>query len=153
MLQHPVQATVQPIFFGHREVGLQQLIPGAVHEPLPVQAKLAARIEQAIHHQQPQHFLPTHRQRIGRNFPVVREQAHGGVALFVLVEDVQSLAPCGLLLVVDLAQVQHGPLYRLATQQAPVFDDAEAAAVLAVLVAIGAAQKHRKQQHARNPTA
>src|ERR1035438_246469 len=61
VLQQAVQTSIQPILLGHREVGLQQLIHRAIHEPLPVHVVLAARIEQAIHHQQAQHFLPTHR--------------------------------------------------------------------------------------------
>ena len=180
--QHPIQTAIQPVLLGHGEVRLQQLVHGAVHEPLPVQAKLTAGIEQAIHHQQPQHLLPTHRlarfrqallpkliqpellpqlarqpaiaegprppqfqpaqlhldavQRIGGNFPVIREQAHGGVALFVFVEDLQRLAPRGLLLVVDLAQIQHRPLHRLAAGQPPILHDAEVAVVLAVLLSV-----------------
>src|SRR2546426_7784949 len=45
-------------------------------------------------------------QHVGWHFPVIREQTHGSVVLFLFVENLQRLAPCGLLLVVDLAQIQ-----------------------------------------------
>ena len=49
----------------------------------------------------------------------------------------------------DLAQVQNRPLYGLAARQPMILDDAEIAVILAVFPAVGAAQKHRKQQNAR----
>ncbi len=58
--QEPVQASIQPILFGHGEIHAQQLVHRAVDEPLPVDAKLAARRDPPVHHQQPQHFLPRH---------------------------------------------------------------------------------------------
>src|SRR5438874_4019834 len=56
MLQHPIQTPVQPIFLRNCKVLPQQNVHGAVIEPLPVQMKLAARIDQPIHHQQLQHL-------------------------------------------------------------------------------------------------
>ena len=41
--QEPVQASIQPILFGDGEIHAQQLVHRAVDEPLPVDAKLAAR--------------------------------------------------------------------------------------------------------------
>src|ERR1035437_7661772 len=90
-------------------------------------------------------------QRVGGNLPVVGKQTHAGVALFVFIEHIQCLAPRSLLLVVDLAQIQNRPLHRLVAGQSPILHDAEVAVILAVLLAVGAAQKHGKQQHGRNP--
>ena len=61
MFQHPIQTAIQPVLFRHREVLFQQRVHGAFHEPLPMHSKLAARLQQPVHHQQPQHLLPTHR--------------------------------------------------------------------------------------------
>src|SRR5207248_4232465 len=91
--------------------------------------------------------------RIWRNLPVVGKQAYGGGALFLLIEDLQSLTPGCLLLVIDLTQIQDRSLYSAAAGHAAVFHEAEVAVVLAVLIAICAAQEHWKQQHARNPAA
>src|SRR5215831_13518298 len=195
MLQCPVQTAMQPIFFRYCEIRFQQLIHRAIREPLPMHAKLAARVQQPIRHQLPQHLLPTHPfaglgqallpeliqpqlmpqlagqpavaehsrppqfqpaqlyrhtvQRISRQFPVVREQAHGGVTFFVLDKYIQRSSPGGLLLVVDLAQVQNRPLHGLTASQPMILDDAEVAVVLAILSSVGAAQEHGKQQNAR----
>ena len=62
--------------------------------------------------------------------------------MLVLVEDRQRLAPRGLLLVVDLPQVEYGPLHGLACGDALVLDDAEVAVVFAVLLAICATEEH-----------
>ena len=192
VLQHPIQTAIQPVLLGHREVRLQQLVHRAVDEPLPMHAKLAARIEQTIDHQQPQHLLPTHRfapfrqpllpeliqpqllpqlacqpavaeyprppqfqpaqlhlhavDRIGGKFPVVRKQTQRPIALFFLIEHLQRLAPRCLLLIVDLAQIQHCPLHRLAARHTAILHDAEVAMVLAVLLPVCAAQKHRSSR-------
>src|SRR5262249_54292107 len=58
----------------------------------------------------------------------------------------QRLAPGCLLLIVDLPQIKHGTLHRPAIRYTPVLDDAEVAVVLAVLLAAGAAQKHRSSR-------
>src|SRR5271165_3549274 len=80
----------------------------------------------------------------------MREQAQGSVVLLVFVEDRQVLAPCGLLLVVDLAQIQHSALHGSGVGQAAVLHYAEVAVNPAILFSLGAAQKHGKQQNARN---
>ena len=191
MRQHPVQATIQAVLVSHREVLAQQLVHGTAQEPLAMQTKFAAGSEQSIHHQQPQHLLPTHRfaplrpalapelfqpqlppqlapqpatpeharpaqlqaaqlhlqtvHGIGGNRPVLGKQTQGGVALLALIKDLQALAPGGLLLIVDLSQVQHRPLHRLLRAHPPVLDDAEIAVILAVLLAMAAAQKHGRR--------
>ena len=58
MFQHPIQAPVQAVFFHHRKILPQQDIHGAVIEPMTMQPKLAARLDQPIHHQQFQHLRP-----------------------------------------------------------------------------------------------
>src|SRR5947209_3021913 len=50
-------------------------------------------------------------QHFGRHFPVIREQTHGSVVFSVFIEDLQRLAPCGLLLVIDLAEIQGRALH------------------------------------------
>jgi hypothetical protein len=88
-------------------------------------------------------------QRVGGNLSVLRKQAQCRVALFFLDKHVQRFPPGGLLLVVDLAQIQHCPLRRFAARYAAVLDHAEVAMLFAVLLAVCAVQKHLKQQHAR----
>src|SRR5712692_3444412 len=154
---------------------------------MPMHSKLAAGLQQAVHHQQPQHLLPTHRFAAFRQTlppelaqpqllpkftgqPAVAErprapqlqpaQPHLDVVhgifrqrailgkqtqlpelLLLLIEDVQSFAPRRLLLAVDLAQVQHGPLHRLVRRDPLVLHDAEVAVVFAVFLSVCAAQK------------
>jgi len=60
MFQHPVQASIQTILFRRREVPAQEHVHGAVIEPMPVQAELAAGLDQPVHHQQFQHLRPRH---------------------------------------------------------------------------------------------
>ena len=43
VFQHPVQAAVQAILFGHREIGSEQRIHGGSQVPLAMHAKLALR--------------------------------------------------------------------------------------------------------------
>src|SRR3954447_17044274 len=83
---------------------------------------------------------------IRRNLPVVRKQAQRRVALLCLIEHLQCFAPGRLLLVVDLTEIEHRPLYGLATRHATVLDDAEIAVVLTVFLAIGSPQKHRSSR-------
>src|SRR5215510_7006415 len=80
--------------------------------------------------------------RIGGKLAVVRKQTHRGEALFRLVEYLQRLPPRRLLLIVDLAEIQHRALRRFAAGQPSVLNDAEVAMVLTVFLAIRAAQKH-----------
>src|SRR5712692_9605440 len=59
MFQHSIQTPVQPVFFRYRKILPQQHVHRALVEPLPVYPKLAARIDQPIHHQQFQHLRPS----------------------------------------------------------------------------------------------
>src|SRR5205085_1250507 len=79
---------------------------------------------------------------IGGNFPIVGKQTHGCEALFTFVEYIERLAPRGLLLIVDLAEIENGALRGLAAGQPPVLDHAEIPMILAVLAPVCAAQKH-----------
>jgi len=79
---------------------------------------------------------------IGWNLPVIGKQTHGGEALLGFIEHFQRPAPCCLLPVVDLTQIQNRALRRLAAGQTAVLDNAEVAMVLAVFASVGAAQKH-----------
>jgi hypothetical protein len=45
--------------------------------------------------------------------------------------------------IVDLAQIQDGPLYRPAARHSPVLNNAEVPVILAVLLSICASQEHR----------
>jgi hypothetical protein len=70
------------------------------------------------------------------------EQGHGaglGAAVF---EDLDGLLPSGLLLVVDLSQVENVPLHDPAAGAAFVFDHAPVAVFLAIFLSRFAAQKH-----------
>src|SRR6516225_8792651 len=91
---------------------------------------------------QPAQFYLHTVQLISRQFPVVREQAYGGVTFFFLDKYIQRSSPGRLLLVVDLAPVQNRPLHALTASQPMILDDAEVAVVLAVLFSVGAAQEH-----------
>ena len=79
---------------------------------------------------------------VAGKLPVVGKQTHSGEALFRIIEYLQRVPPRRLLLIVDLSQIQHGALRRLATRQATVLHDAEVTVIIVVFVAIGAAQKH-----------
>jgi hypothetical protein len=59
MLHDPIQTAIQPVFTRHREVGFQQCIHRAFHKPVPVHPELTAWLQQPVHHQQTQNFLPT----------------------------------------------------------------------------------------------
>src|SRR5262249_31737741 len=58
------------------------------------------------------------------------------------VEHIERLSPCGLLPIVDLAEIENGALRCLAAGQPPVLDNAEVSVILAVFASICAAQKH-----------
>src|SRR5260370_9137190 len=83
--------------------------------------------------------------RVGWNWLIVREQTHRRVTLSVLLEPLQRFPPRCLLPVVDLAQIQNGPLCRLPAQQTPILYDAEVAMILPILLAVCSAQKHRNR--------
>ena len=59
-----------------------------------------------------------------------------------LVKCLDCLAPCRSLIIVDLSQMQHVPLYRAPAGHTAVFNDAPIAVLLAVLAANLVAQKH-----------
>jgi len=60
----------------------------------------------------------------------------------LFIEHRERLAACGLLLVVDLAEIEQRSLHGLVGTHAPVLDDAEVAVILAVFLAVAAAKKH-----------
>src|ERR1017187_282206 len=150
--------------------------------------KLAAWIQQPVHHQQLQHFFPrdvfprstntslpkliqaqllpqltsepaaTEQtrppqfqaaqfylqtiDRIDGDLAVVGKQTQARICLLLFIKHRQRLAPCSLLLVVDLAEIENGSLHRLVGSDALVFYDAEIAMIFAIFFAIVAAQKH-----------
>ena len=70
VFDQPIQAAVQPIFAGRREVHAQQFIQGRLQEPLPMNPPFAARSDQPIdrqdrHHLFPGHITPLPRQTLG----------------------------------------------------------------------------------------
>src|SRR6266508_284611 len=87
-----------------------------------------------------------------RQRTIFRKQAQLGEPLLLLIEDRQCLAPRCLLLVVDLAQVQHGPLDGPVRGHPLVLHDAEVAVILAVLLSICAAQKQGNSRMPESPT-
>jgi hypothetical protein len=79
---------------------------------------------------------------IGRKFPILGKQAHRGEALFGFSEDLERLSPCGLLAVVDLAEIENGALRCFAARQTAVLNHAEVAMIFAVFAPVCAAQEH-----------
>src|ERR1043166_2593853 len=79
---------------------------------------------------------------IGRKFPVIGKQTHGGEALFGFIEYVERLSPCRLLVVIDLAEIENGALRSLAARQSTVFDHTEVAMIFAVFAPVCVAEKH-----------
>jgi hypothetical protein len=69
--------------------------------------------------------------RIGRNLPVVGKQTQIGILLLLIIKHRQRLAPCRLLLIVDLTEIEDGSLHRLVGSNTMVFYDAEVAMILA----------------------
>src|ERR1700687_3403838 len=148
--------------------------------------KLAARIQQSVHHQELQHFFPRdvsprstktslpkliqaqllpqltsepaatkqtrppqfqaaqfHLQtidRIGGNLAVVGKQTQIRIFLLLFIKHRKRLAPCPLLLVIDLAEIENGSLYRLLGSDAMVFHDAEIAMIFAVFFAFASSR-------------
>src|SRR5215469_3211354 len=86
-----------------------------------------------------------------RRRTIVGEQRDLSRSLASLVKCLNRLAPRRSLIVIDLAQIQHMPLHRATTADAPVFHDTPVAMFLAVLPADLAAQKHAARLP--NPTA
>jgi hypothetical protein len=85
------------------------------------------------------------------NLAILREQAQSARAVLLLIENFQGLAPGRFLLVVDFTQVQDRALRRLTARQPPVLHHAEVAVLLAILLAIGGAQKHRSRRMPEKP--
>jgi hypothetical protein len=81
-----------------------------------------------------------------RNRPVIRKQTDLLALAPLLVKDLNALAPRLLLLIVDLAQIQHRALRLLSARQTPVLYHAEIAMRLAVFLAERAAQEHRNSR-------
>lgn len=79
--------------------------------------------------------------RVGRKLTIIGKQAQVPVLPLVLVEDLQRPAPCRLLLIVDLAQVQHRALDAPTSGHPLVLDDGEVAVVLAILLPVCRSQK------------
>jgi len=77
--------------------------------------------------------------RIGGNLAVVGKQTQVRILSLLFIKHRKRLAPGPLLLVVDLAEIENGSLYRLVGSDAMVFYDAELAMIFAVFFAIVAA--------------
>src|ERR1035438_10630918 len=58
MFHYSIQTAIQAVFLGHGEVRSQQRIHGRAQIPLAMHAKLAAWIQQPVHHQKLQPFFP-----------------------------------------------------------------------------------------------
>jgi hypothetical protein len=86
---------------------------------------------------------------VGGNPPVFRKQAQRCESVLFLIKHLQRFAPCRLLAVVDLAQVQNLALRYFARLQTPTFHHRVVAVFLAVLDPPIAAQKHSQLQNAR----
>ena len=80
--------------------------------------------------------------RIGGNLAVIRKQTQVLILLLLFIKHRQRLAPCRLLLIVDLPEIENGSLHRFVRSDSMVFYDAEVAMILTVFFAIVAAQKH-----------
>jgi hypothetical protein len=70
------------------------------------------------------------------------KETQRGEALFGFVKHIQRLPPGGLLLVIDLSEVENGTLRCFTAGQTPVLDYAEVPVIFAVLPPVCAAQKH-----------
>jgi hypothetical protein len=130
----------------------QLLFPEPIQFQLPPQ--LARQPAIAVWSRPPQlHLAQLHLQAVngfGRHRPVFGKQAQRFVALLLLIEHRQRLTPGRLLAVVDLSEIQNAALRHFARLQPPAFFDAVIAMLLAVLDPLMTAQKHARQQNARN---
>jgi hypothetical protein len=79
---------------------------------------------------------------VGGDLPVVRKQAHDRKISFVLVKNLQGLAPSGLLAIIDLSQVHHGTIHHRLTRNATTLHNAEVAVLFAILLATMNFQMH-----------
>src|SRR6187431_1201383 len=73
---------------------------------------------------------------------ILRKQRDLSGLPVALVKRLDCLAPCRSLIIVDLSQMQHVPLYRAPAGHTAVFNDAPIAVLLAVLATNLVAQKH-----------
>ena len=112
-----------------------QLLPQLTSQPAATEQTRAPQFEAAQFHLQAV-------DRIDGNLAIVGEQTQVRILLLLIVKHRQRFAPCRLLLIVDLAEIENGSLHRLVGSDAMVFYDAEVAMILAVFLAMDAAQKH-----------
>jgi hypothetical protein len=111
------------------------LLPQLTSEPAATEQTSPPQFEAAQFHLQTV-------DRIGGNLAVIGKQTQVRILLLLIVKHRKRLAPCRLLLVVDLAEIENGSLHRLVGSDAMVFYDTEVAMILAVFFAMDAAQKH-----------
>jgi hypothetical protein len=78
-----------------------------------------------------------------RGAAIVREEPQGTRLGRAILEDLDGLAPAGLLAVVDLPQIEDGALHHASAAHPLGLDETPIAMYLAVLVAGVAAQEHR----------
>ena len=195
--QQLVQAAIQHIVGDDPHRTAQQVPHRAVLVPVPVQAPLAARINQLVAHLrlqdvQPARALPAHRQpqtpepiqfqsipkrqrqptraplprpmqtqvldvdanRLAiqlRRFPIVGKQRHRHWAR-VPPQHLDRFAPGRPLAVVDLAEIEHLPLYHTPVAVAAVLDHAPVTMLLAVLETSLGAHKHGSIACPNGPT-
>jgi hypothetical protein len=75
---------------------------------------------------------------------VFRKDRHLSRLALALLNYLDHLTPGRLLLIIDLAEIEHLTLYDTITTTAPVLHDAPVAVFLAVLEAFGRTQKHAR---------
>ena len=73
------------------------------------------------------------------------KQSHRFALGLSVLKDLDGFLPTGLLLIVDLAQIQNVPLDDSVGRPTPVLDDAPVAVFFAVFLSGGAAQKHNSR--------
>jgi hypothetical protein len=80
--------------------------------------------------------------RISGNLAVIGKQTQVRILLLLVIKHCQRLAPGRLLVIVNLAEIENGSLYRLVRSSAMVFYDAEVAMILTIFFAMNAGQEH-----------
>lgn len=112
---------LQDFFPGHTAtITAQFLLPEAIQTQLLPQQASQPAIAETARTQQP-HRAELQRQGVdlmGGNRLVAGEQRHLARLAFLFVKNFDGLAPGGFLAVVDLAEIKHLPLRRLAVGQA-----------------------------------
>src|SRR6266550_7141221 len=109
-----------------------QLLPQLARQPAATEEPRAPQFETVQFHLQTVDC-------IGGNLAVIRKQTQVRILLLLFIEYRKRLAPCRLLLIVDLAEIEDRSLHRLAGSNAMVFYDAEVAMIFAVFFAMDAA--------------